>query len=76
MATGIVAISENVKKALLGEGESAGKIHIIHHGFKLKEFTQVPENRVNSLRKKYNLEGKRPVIGVISRYFELKEFNS
>ncbi len=39
---------------------------------KLEEFGLVTEDRVNSLRKKYNPEGKRPVIGVISRYFELK----
>ncbi len=72
LATDIVAISENVKQALLREGVSARRIHVIHHGFRLEEFRQVPEHRVNSLRRKYNPEGKAPVIGVISRYFELK----
>jgi glycosyltransferase involved in cell wall biosynthesis len=72
LATHIVAISENVKEALLREGVNNWKIRIIHHGFQLNEFSQVPSHRVANLRAKYKLHDKGPVVGVISRYFELK----
>ncbi len=72
MATDIVAISENVKQTLISEGVSSSKIHLIHHGFKLAEFQEIEPNQIQTLRRKYNSLGKYPVVGVISRYFELK----
>lgn len=72
MATDIVAISENVKQTLISEGVSPSKIHVIHHGFKLAEFQKIESVQIQTLRQKYNHLGKYPVIGVISRYFELK----
>jgi glycosyltransferase involved in cell wall biosynthesis len=72
LATHIVAISRNVTDALRKEGVRSSKIHLIHHGFKLAEFAAVTPERQVRLRKKYALTGKGPVIGMISRYFELK----
>lgn len=71
-ATGIVAISRNVTGALRKEGVDARKVQLVHHGFRLEEFGHVPAERVAGLRRKYGLHGKGPVVGVISRYFELK----
>lgn len=72
LATDVVAISENVRQVLLQEGVKPNKIHLIHHGFRLEEFMNVPLERVSDLRKKYGLCDQHPVIGLISRYFELK----
>lgn len=73
LATDIVAISENVKR-ILEEKEriKPSKVHLIHHGFKLEYFSQCSEEKIGLLRKKYKLEDKSPVIGVISRYVDWK----
>lgn len=73
LATDIVAISKNVKQILI-ERDSAqpSKLRLIHHGFKLKQFEDTSVKRVNRLMEKYNPSHKWPVIGVISRFFELK----
>jgi glycosyltransferase involved in cell wall biosynthesis len=72
MATDIVAISENVRNTLIQEEVNPAKIHLIHHGFKLNEFIPSDISSVEILRKKYNKFNAFPVIGIISRYFELK----
>lgn len=73
LATNIIAISRNVHHTLLHlEGVPASKIQLIHHGFQLDQFDNMPAQRVDALREKYRTEGKYPVIGVIARYFELK----
>jgi glycosyltransferase involved in cell wall biosynthesis len=72
LATDVVAISENVRQTLIGEGVSDKKIHLIHHGFKLLNFEAAEEAHIQSLKRKYNPSGSYPVVGVISRYFELK----
>jgi glycosyltransferase involved in cell wall biosynthesis len=50
----------------------ANKIELIPHGFLLKNFSSPSEEIVTNLRKKYDIIGRRPVIGVISRFIELK----
>ncbi len=72
-ATRIIAISENVKKILINEGVETSKIKPVHHGFKLKEFESVSQERINILKKKYELLNKcSPVVGVISRFTHWK----
>lgn len=73
LSTDIVAISEVVKKVLIEkENVSEKKIHLIHHGFLLKTFTDVSREEINSLQEKYNKKNTHPVIGVIARHIELK----
>jgi len=73
MATDIVAISNNVQTILTSlEGVRPDKIHLIHHGFKLEDFQEIPTQRILALKKKYQLEGAYPIVGVISRYIEWK----
>ena len=73
-STHLVAISKNVHDIMLkNENVPEAKITLIHHGFDLDAFQQVNESRVELLRKKYGLSDKsHPVIGVVSRYIELK----
>ncbi|MCE3278819.1 MAG: glycosyltransferase family 4 protein [Bacteroidetes bacterium] len=73
LSTDIVAISQVVKKVLVtDEKVSPDKIHLIHHGFLLDKFYIVNKNEIQELKKKYNPDSCHPVIGVISRYIELK----
>jgi glycosyltransferase involved in cell wall biosynthesis len=73
LATHIVAISGIVKKILLEwEKVPATKIYTIPHGFSLKEFDEVAKNRMNDFKLKNKLAEKYPVVGVISRFNELK----
>ncbi|MDQ3048361.1 MAG: glycosyltransferase family 4 protein [Bacteroidota bacterium] len=74
LSTKIVAVSATVKRVLTDlEGVSPEKINIIHHGFRMNEFNEIAEDRIQRLRTKYHLENKsHPVIGVISRYIHWK----
>lgn len=71
MATDIVAISQVVKQVLLKkEFVDEKKIHLIHHGFLFSE--PITAQKKEALRLSYNLLNQFPVVGVISRYIELK----
>ncbi len=73
LATDIIAISRNVKGILIEkEKVSPKKIHLVHHGFQLQDFDQVPPARVEALREKYQIKQQSPVIGVIARQTEWK----
>lgn len=73
LATDIVAISENVKHVLgLLDKAHETKIHVIHHGFDLSYFENIIDVRIERIKTKYHITSTGPVIGVISRYLELK----
>lgn len=74
LATHIVSISDNVTNILIqNEHVKADKIHKIPHGFEFKSFREVPAERTDILRSKYNIgSGHHPVVGCISRFIELK----
>jgi len=73
LATHIIAISEVVKNVLISmEGVDSEKISLVYHGFKLNEFSESNNEAIENLKKKYNPFNNRPVIGVISRFTELK----
>jgi glycosyltransferase involved in cell wall biosynthesis len=73
LATHIIAISEVVKDVLISkEGVSFEKISLVYHGFKLNEFSKSNNEVIENLKNKYNPFNNRPVIGVISRFTELK----
>lgn len=73
LATDIIAISENVKQVLINkENTSKNKITLIHHGFDLAAFQYTNNKNVSDLKRKYNPNNKRPVIGLISRYIHWK----
>ncbi len=72
-ATRIIAISEVVKDVLISkEGVGPEKISLVYHGFKLNKFSEYDNDVIEKLKSKYNPTNKRPVIGVISRFTELK----
>jgi glycosyltransferase involved in cell wall biosynthesis len=69
LATDVVAISKNVQNVLIEkEKVNPKKIHLIHHGFKLELFENVPDYEVEELKRKYMFQHKYPVIGVIARW--------
>jgi glycosyltransferase involved in cell wall biosynthesis len=73
LATDIIAISPLVKKILMEwEKVPEHKIHLIPHGIPFQMFQNVSEEESTTLRKKYNPQNKYPVIGVISRFTQLK----
>jgi glycosyltransferase involved in cell wall biosynthesis len=73
LADKIVAPSLSVKSTLMKlENVKKEKISVIHHGFNLDYFNQVPVEKVAPLKEKYNPGQLSPVIGVISRFTELK----
>ncbi len=73
LATDIIAISKTVKNTLINyEFVDEGKITTIYHGFNLKDFFIQDIKMANKLKLAYNPLHKNPVIGVISRFTELK----
>jgi glycosyltransferase involved in cell wall biosynthesis len=74
MATHIVAISQNVRNILIHKDKAnPAKIHVINHGFDLKYFEELSPGHIEEMAGRYDFhEGKKPIIGVISRYLRLK----
>ncbi|MBK7887568.1 MAG: glycosyltransferase family 4 protein [Bacteroidetes bacterium] len=73
IATHIIAISNNVAEVLIkSENVPPSKVVVIPHGFEFENFIHINKTSSALLREKYNNRGKRPVIGVISRFIELK----
>lgn len=72
LATKVVAISKIVAEVLYEERVKPDKVKVIHHGFKLGEFKNVPKDRIDDAGRMYNSKNKSPVIGVIARHIELK----
>lgn len=72
-STHLVSISENVSQ-VLNETEKVNKqkVHLIPHGFIFDEFIHPDPKKVDQLMKKYNPKKKGPIVGVISRFIELK----
>lgn len=72
LATTIVAISKNVDELLAEQGVPPSKRVIIQHGFNLERFSHPDPQEVARITNQYNPENRFPVIGVISRWLELK----
>lgn len=73
LATDIIAPSNAVVDVLIHrEQVKEGKINLIPHGFDLKYFHEVSEEAKDEFRIKYNPCNQFPVVGVISRFTELK----
>lgn len=72
LATRIVAISGNIDELLEKQGVPAEKRVLIHHGFNLERFFKPDQEEVLRIKKEYNPDNQFPVVGVISRWLELK----
>lgn len=73
MATRIVAVSGLVKRILIDwEKVPSSKIELIPHGFSLEHFYRVDSDRVDAFRARHQIHADYPIIGVISRFIELK----
>jgi glycosyltransferase involved in cell wall biosynthesis len=72
LSTHVVAISRVVFDVLTQrEGVAPGKVTVIRHGFDLERF-RADEPSVGAVRDRYGLEGRYPVVGVISRHIHWK----
>lgn len=73
LSTRIIAISNNVYEVLHHQEQVPDeKIALVHHGFKLADFSEVEPKRTDAIRVKYQLDGSGPIIGVIARYTHWK----
>jgi hypothetical protein len=75
MATHIISISENVSNVLTEkEGVPKEKIHLIHHGFDLSFFNNISAERQEKVKRKYNPEGRHPVIGGDFQIYRMERY--
>ncbi len=73
-ATDIIAISEESKGFLLGKEKAPRKkIHLIHNGIPIAQFTAQIKKEKQNFVSQYNLKDKI-VIGTIARYIEWKGY--
>lgn len=69
LAQRIIAISPAVVETLVNkENADPAKIHLLPHGLNLESYRKPDPASFDALRKKYNPENRRPVVGVISRF--------
>ncbi|MEX2484639.1 MAG: glycosyltransferase family 4 protein [Brumimicrobium sp.] len=72
-STHIVAVSEVVKNILVEkENVSKKKVSVIHHGIKIDNEESFDNSRVATVKEKYGICSSQTVIGVVSRYTQLK----
>jgi glycosyltransferase involved in cell wall biosynthesis len=74
VATHIIAISEVTKQILIRwDKVNPEKVVVVHHGFDLSYFQDVPTFRIENIKNKYGIPRDAfPVIGIISRYVRWK----
>jgi len=73
LSTGIIAPCEGTRRVLVDhDGARPEHVVTIHHGFDLAAFAEVPVARVAGLRERYGIRGPGPIIGMASRYEEIK----
>lgn len=73
MATDIISISQATDKTLLElERVPLSKVAKIQHGFNLNVFAEVPVERTEQIRKKWQIQKQYPVVGIIARHIEWK----
>lgn len=73
LSTDIIALCQNSKEILSKwEDVSDRKIRLLPHGFDIDSFENVPQSRVQSLKERYSLADRSPVVGVIARFTEWK----
>jgi glycosyltransferase involved in cell wall biosynthesis len=72
LATKIVSISQNIDNLLKKQGVASRKRVLIHHGFDLNRFSNQDSKELERLKRQYNPDGQKPVIGIVARWMEWK----
>lgn len=75
LATDVIAISNECQQFLV-EKEKAppSKITLVHNGIPPERFTHQIDHVRSSLRERFKLEGRYPVIGTVARFIEWKGY--
>jgi len=71
-STAIIAPCEGVRRRLMDEGVHPDRIELIHHGFDLEAFANVPEHRIQRIAEKYGIRLEGPIIGASARFVATK----
>jgi glycosyltransferase involved in cell wall biosynthesis len=73
MATKIISISQATDKTLMElEHVPLNKVVKIQHGFDLNVFAEVPPERTERIRTKWQIQKQHPIVGIIARHIEWK----
>lgn len=73
LATLIISPTVNIRNLMMqSEYVRPTKIEVINHGIDCNYYSATTEERVQTIRKRYDIPGTAPVIGVISRHLEWK----
>lgn len=72
LADRIIAVSEGVKEKLIHQGIKKEKIEVIQNGIDLKSFSPIPPEKIEFLRKTFNLSPSHLIIGIVGRFDPLK----
>ena len=72
-STHIVSISKLVSSILIDkERVNPAKVSLIHHGLKFDTFQHIDQSRIDVVKEKHHIPANKTIIGVVSRYIELK----
>ena len=71
-STAMIAPCDSVRQRLMDEGVPPDRIELIHHGFDLDAFRQVPAHRIERLAEQYGIRRDGPVIGASARFVRTK----
>lgn len=70
-ADGVIAVSHEIKQSLLDSRRvAAGKIHVIHYGVDLRQFS--PNGKVASTREQLGFRPDQVLLGIVARLEEVK----
>lgn len=72
LSTKVVATCENVVRVLESEGLPKSKILKIYIGVKFDYFNRRNSSKMEEIKKKYVVGGAWPLVGMVSRYLEIK----
>ena len=64
----VIVISDGLKEVFIQEGFKPHEIQVIHNGMPLERYNQWSTERVNELKKKFQIKEGDIVVGCVSRY--------
>ena len=73
LSTRIIATSQTTRRCLVEfEGVAAERVRILGYRFEFDHFREVSPTRIDAVRQAHDIPGDRHVVGMISRFVDLK----